>query len=262
MSTLYYYNPNTSEWTSVVMGKAGPEGQQGVAGPPGVIATGATAPATPQVDDLWVDTSGDSATILDVDAIAQKIINKGIIQSIASQSSVSFENFMQQGPLFTGTGRRKFTFPIRGNIQGWIATTNQPPIGSPLVVRLMLNGVMLDEGQIEHGSTIMFERQIPIQYVNPGDRISVNIEAIGDTEPGEDLVVTVRWQPKIDNQWFSYDGENIDVLDVEGIVDALAAYMVTSSDIDQMVKIPESQFLALENPDPRIFYIIEEDPIT
>lgn len=265
MSTLYYYNTNTNEWTPVVMGKQGPQGLQGETGPAGTIQAGDTAPSSPQVNDLWVDTSGSSATLLDLDNIVQKIIDRGIIQSIASQSSVSFETFMQAGNLFAGTGARRFTFPIRGFIQGWIATVNEPPIGSSLVVRLMLNDIMLDEGEISHGSTIMFERPIALANVNPGDRISINIVSTGSSEPGRDLVVTVRWQPKIDNQWFTADGESIDVLDTEGIidqiVDALAAYqIVTSSDINQIVKITESEFAALQNPDPTIWYIVKEDP--
>ena len=60
MSTLYYYNTNTSAWTPVVVGKAGPPGPPGPEGPEGpqaVIEFGDTPPLSPEVGDLWIDTS-------------------------------------------------------------------------------------------------------------------------------------------------------------------------------------------------------------
>lgn len=155
------------------------------------VVTGDVAPTSPSVNDLWVDTSANAVISRDVDAIVDEIVARGVVRNI------SFETFTQQGPLFAGSGNRKFTFPVNGTIEGWIATVNSPAVGSSLVVRIMLNGIQLDQGEVTAGTTFMSERSTGSQAVVPGDAISVNIVSVGTTEPGEDLVVTVRWNPQI-----------------------------------------------------------------
>jgi hypothetical protein len=74
MANLKYYNEETSEWETLVIGKQGPTGEAGEAGPGVIYST--TAPEDTSViwyntengngyiyyDDFWTSISGESST--------------------------------------------------------------------------------------------------------------------------------------------------------------------------------------------------------
>jgi hypothetical protein len=109
--------------------------------------------------------------------------------------------FSMQGTLrvLTGAGR----YPIKGGsyrLETVAATVEVPPLGSPVVVDVRVNGLSIYAGHPERRPTIApGQHNAVVGAHNPtivldGGYVNVDIIAVGATLPGQFLVVAARLQ--------------------------------------------------------------------
>lgn len=103
------------------------------------------------------------------------------------------------GALAVKTGEGKFYFPVRATLVGVSAVLENGPTGDSFIIDLNKNGtsVWTDQSkrpEILEGSTVSGEvTDIDLPTIEVGDQLSVDIDQVGSTWPGDDLTVTVRY---------------------------------------------------------------------
>lgn len=127
----------------------------------------------------------------------------GSIRGPEGKQGPSWEvpSFSMQGTLrvLTGAGR----YPIKGGtyrLETVAATVEGPPLGSPIIVDVKVNGVSIYAGNLDRRPTIMpGTRDAVVGAHNPtivsdGGYVNVDVVAVGDVLPGQFLVVAPRLQ--------------------------------------------------------------------
>lgn len=114
----------------------------------------------------------------------------------------SWENcpFSQQGTLSVKTGTSRY--PVKGGtfqIQTIAAMVNTAPTGAAVIVDVNKNGTTIygtqaNRPNINAGSTSASVGAHTATTVTDGDYLTVDIDQVGSTVTGSDLVVVVRMQ--------------------------------------------------------------------
>ena len=97
--------------------------------------------------------------------------------------------FSQQGELFVKAGNGRYYSDLDLDIVRVRAAVGTPPTGDPVVVEVLRNGVSVAEVEIPTGEhTAYTDVSEPF---TTGDYLTVNITAVGSTQSGADLTVTI-----------------------------------------------------------------------
>ena len=97
--------------------------------------------------------------------------------------------FTQQGELFVKAGNGRYYSDLDLDIVRVRAAVGTPPTGNPVVVEVLRNGVSVAEVEIPEGEhTNYLDVSEPF---TTGDYLTVNITAVGSTQSGADLTVTI-----------------------------------------------------------------------
>ena len=110
--------------------------------------------------------------------------------------------FFQTGTLATGTGASKLPFHFDVEIGTVIATAGTSPTGADVIVDVNKNGTTIFTTQgnrptVPDGDAdgVGAAATPDVTSVLEGEYLTVDIDQIGSTTPGDDLVVSVEWRP-------------------------------------------------------------------
>lgn len=115
---------------------------------------------------------------------------------------VSSCTFSWPGVLLTGQGGGFFTFPFDADIVSVWVSVSLAPVGSDIVVDVNKNGTTLftvqeNRPRIPDGDTFPpGGGAIPaLNSVVAGDRVGIDVDQVGSSTPGSDLVVVLAYRP-------------------------------------------------------------------
>lgn len=108
--------------------------------------------------------------------------------------------FFATGDLTVRQGKSPFPAPFAMTIQGVRAAVGTAPAGADVIVDVNVNGTTIFTTQanrptIEAASTSSPEATPDVTSVVAGDLITVDIDQVGSSTPGADLVVVIRYIP-------------------------------------------------------------------
>lgn len=108
-------------------------------------------------------------------------------------------NYSHANLLTVTSGKTKFVFPVEAVLLGVTPSVNTAPTGSDIIIDLNVNDVsVFDPGvrpRIVEGSEIGPEVSTFLDAtMQAGDYLTIDIDQIGSTNPGDYLNVTVRYQ--------------------------------------------------------------------
>jgi hypothetical protein len=188
-------------------GNTGPQGIQGDAGPTG--ATGSQGPAGRTVlngqgsPSLAIGGAGDFYIDTDADAIyGPKAATWGVATPLvgpAGLSAPAIATFTVPGQLVTGLGEGRFYFWQNRTVTRVLASVGIAPTGSSVIADVNKNGTTIFTAQAGRptipASQYSDTNSTPdVAAFAPGDYITVDVDQIGSTNPGSDLVVQVEYQ--------------------------------------------------------------------
>lgn len=119
--------------------------------------------------------------------------------SVAASGGTSTETFVQPGTLATGVGAISFIFPFAAVINGVVASVGTAPTGSSIICDVNLNGSTIFSTQVNRptiAATANKTSSIPTpntRSVAQFDLLSVDIDQVGSTIPGADLVIVISY---------------------------------------------------------------------
>lgn len=140
------------------------------------IPVRADAPPSPQVYDLWVDSS------------------------VASGAPEDIIVFAQDGTLTVKTGLSRFRFPFNATILNATAAVGTAPTGASVIVDVNKNGTTIFTTQgnrptIAVSTNATTTTPTPdVTTIATGDYLTVDIDQIGSTAAGADLTVFVQYR--------------------------------------------------------------------
>jgi parallel beta-helix repeat protein len=116
-----------------------------------------------------------------------------------SKFTTTTSTFHQGGVLTTGVGTFKLPWTTSGTITGVRAAAGIAPVGADIIVDVNKNGTSifsaLNQPRVPAGSTVGAEATtIASPNLVSGDYLTVDIDQIGSSTPGTDLVVVVEWR--------------------------------------------------------------------
>jgi hypothetical protein len=111
----------------------------------------------------------------------------------------SYTTFEQPGVVATAAGRGRFVFGANATILSVRAACAVAPVGASLICDVNKNGTTIFTTQanrpaIAAGSNASSAATPDVTSVAAGDYLTVDIDQVGSTTAGEDLVVTVRFR--------------------------------------------------------------------
>lgn len=101
----------------------------------------------------------------------------------------------RRGVLSVVDGRMKYRYPFAATLVGISAAmgVGTPPVGSPITVDLLVNGVVAYTLTIPDGAEDVPEVAVSIP-IAVGDFLTANITSVGSTSPGEDMTIIIRYE--------------------------------------------------------------------
>jgi len=120
-------------------------------------------------------------------------------QNPVGSGGTSTQTFGQPGVLSTGLGAVPFVFPFAATINGVVAAVGTAPTGAAVIVDVNLNGVTIFSTQanrptIAAGETKTTSMPAPdVTGVAQFDVLTVDIDQIGSTIAGSDLIVVISY---------------------------------------------------------------------
>lgn len=105
--------------------------------------------------------------------------------------------FSKAGPISVGPGVGRFLLPAGATIIGVVATINTAPTGAAVIVDVNKNGASIfttqaNRPQIAASATKTAATAVPdVTVCAAGDYLSVDVDQVGSTVAGSDLVVEV-----------------------------------------------------------------------
>lgn len=118
---------------------------------------------------------------------------------LAAQAQLA--TFDRVGVVAVGAGVRRLRFPVAATILGVSAAINEAPTGAALIADVHLSGesvftTQADRPSIAAGAFDSGAESVPdITAVPAGGYLTVDVDQVGATTAGSDLVVVVRWLP-------------------------------------------------------------------
>lgn len=121
-----------------------------------------------------------------------------VVARLAALSQI--EAFDRSGVLTVSPGVRRFRFPVKATILGVSAAINTAPEGAAAIADVNINGTTAFTTQanrptIAAGAFDSAEVVPDVTAVAAGQYLTVDVDQIGSTVAGSDLVVVVRWAP-------------------------------------------------------------------
>ena len=111
-------------------------------------------------------------------------------------------NFTQQGVLATGTGVSKLPFTMNASIVSVLLAVDTSPTGAALIVDVNKNGTTIFTTQANRPTVpdadadgVGAEATPDVTSITAGEYLTVDIDQVGSTVAGSDLVVSVEWTP-------------------------------------------------------------------
>jgi len=108
-------------------------------------------------------------------------------------------NFSLSNLLTVTTGKTKFVFPVPAVLLGVTPSVNTAPVGSDVIIDVNINGVstfapanrprVLDGQEVGAEATTFLDAT-----VEAGDYLTVDVDQVGSSTPGDFLGVTVRYR--------------------------------------------------------------------
>lgn len=120
-------------------------------------------------------------------------------KAAVGSGGTSTQTFGQPGTLSTGLGAVPFIFPFAATINGAVAAVGTAPTGASLICDVNLNGTTIYTTQanrptIAAGQTKTSSMPAPdVTGVSAFDVLTVDIDQIGSTIPGADLIVVISY---------------------------------------------------------------------
>lgn len=176
---------------AVLWGKpAGAGGQQG-----GAVAT----------DMIW-DAKGDLAVATAANTAAKLAVgaNGTLLQADSTQDTGlkwetprTYPTFNVPGTLAITTGKLRLSFPYACTITNVRATVGTAPTGAAVIIDLHKNGATIFTNQdarpsIAIDANVSLTNVPDIAGIAANDYLTLEVDAVGSTEPGSDLVVTLE----------------------------------------------------------------------
>lgn len=159
-------------------------------------AIAADAVTTVKILDANVTLAKLAADSVDASKIVDASV--GLAELAAAVKQTKYLTFAQQGELEVGTGTFRFYFRTAATIVGVTATVGVAPTGAAVRVDVNKNGVTIFTTQANRPSIaaagfVAAEATPDVTAVAAGDYITVDVDVIGSTLPGEDLLVEIRY---------------------------------------------------------------------
>ena len=154
------------------------------------------APSSPTNGDIWTTTAGLYARV-NGNTVGPLGVGSAGPQGPIGQSVIPYG---RTGTVTVAAGVTKFRFPFAATILGVSAAVGTAPTGSSLIVDVNKNGTTIFTTQgnrpaIAAGATYAAEvTNMDVTSFAAGDYLTVDIDQIGSTVAGADLVVFVRYQ--------------------------------------------------------------------
>lgn len=131
------------------------------------------------------------------DVLSDPVNERYVVGTATTWSRAFFSNFSVGGELTVGAGTFRLPFPYPARIISVRAVVAVVPSGAAILVDVNLNGTTIFTTQanrpsIPDGSNMSQIAFPDVITVDPGDYLTVDIDQIGSTTPGEDLTVTVQ----------------------------------------------------------------------
>ena len=120
-------------------------------------------------------------------------------QNPVGSGGTSTETFGQPGTLATGVGASSFCFPFNATINGVVASVGTAPTGASVICDVNLNGTTIFSTQanrptIAAGTVKTSSMPTPnTTSISQFDLLSVDIDQVGSTVPGADLIVVISY---------------------------------------------------------------------
>ncbi|MEN9793035.1 MAG: hypothetical protein RL330_1113 [Actinomycetota bacterium] len=96
------------------------------------------------------------------------------------------------GPLSPRTGRHKYPFYFATTLTGVTVTLNEAPVGAPVVLAILVNGVEEETVTIPDG--VDYLSLVPISVpVGIDDYVTMNVVSVGSSSPGADMTASIRY---------------------------------------------------------------------
>lgn len=132
--------------------------------------------------------------------IGLNVVN-GVLQAgsqFAELYQTNTSEFSQGGVLATGTGSFKLPFTVDAILVDVKCAVGVAPVGAAIIVDVNKNGTSIyptsAKPQIAAGSVVGAAAAPDTTAMAEGDYLTIDIDQVGSTTPGEDLVVVVEWR--------------------------------------------------------------------
>jgi hypothetical protein len=107
--------------------------------------------------------------------------------------------FAMSGSIFTVTGTMRYRFPVAATLLGVSASIGTAPTGASVIADVNKNGTTIFSTQgnrptIAAGTNAASETTPNTTSLSAGDYLTIDIDQVGSTVPGSDLVVVVRYR--------------------------------------------------------------------
>lgn len=136
------------------------------------------------------------------DALIGLNVVNGVLQTgseFAELYQTNTSEFSQGGVLVTGLGSFKLPFTVDAQLVDVKCAVGVAPVGAAIIVDVNKNGTSIyptsAKPQIAAGSVVGAAAAPDTTAMAEGDYLTVDIDQVGSTTPGEDLVVVVEWRP-------------------------------------------------------------------
>lgn len=139
-----------------------------------------------------------------VDVNDPTIVTIGGSAAGGSGAIYQLAHFSRPNLLVPAIGATKFVFPMEAALFGVIASVRTAPVGSDIILNVNIGtgngaGVSIfdpaNRPRILEGETVGAEATTFLDAtIQPGDWVTVDIDEVGSTTPGDFLGVTLRYQ--------------------------------------------------------------------
>ncbi len=123
-----------------------------------------------------------------------------VASEAAADLAGDLATFSRSGTLAVGAGTHRFRFPFAATLVGTTAAVATAPAGAALILDLNRNGTTVYSTQanrptIADGANATTTEPVPdVTAIAAGDYLTVDVDQVGSTTAGADLVVQVRYR--------------------------------------------------------------------
>ena len=147
----------------------------------------------------WQDIFQKGTSGLSDDAVDQLSgIEVDLATALSGGAAAAPIVFSNPGAATTGTGTSRYPIVLPATIHGVVISAGTAPTGASLIVDVNLNGTTIFTTQANRPTLSIGSQQSPIvvpdvTLVSTNDYLTVDIDQVGSTVAGSDLVVVVTF---------------------------------------------------------------------